>query len=256
VGPGETVCSGQGLESDPCVIICQLGELSLCYDDRGNGSVCIDTVTSGGTIGLEILNVVATSWFDEGGLASASLQQKKCIATRQSKLWVITRSALMSAVSVRSHNVDLMDPISNIEIDVRCRAASAMSLCLELEQKTFCLESVRQMRLHINLAPGIYLSPSRPFKQQRASETLSLVLGSTSASIVENLFRASGGHLLINDTRIMGYPINRAAWVVFLIHAIVSLGLTTLNILNRLGNVQIIFFAGNTQKNGYTLATE
>jgi hypothetical protein len=238
VEPGETVCSGRGLASDPCVIICQFGELSMCYDDLGNGAVCISTVSTGETVGLEILNLVATNWFDEAGLSSAPIAQKKCIATRRSQLWVITRSALMSAVLARSHAIDLFNPVSNVEIDVRCRAASAMSLCLELEQKVFCLQAVRQMRLHINLAPGIYIQPCRPFKQQRPSESLSVVLGDASASIVENLFRASGGHLLINDTRIMGYRINRAACAVFLIHAIVSLGLTTLKILNRLGNAQ------------------
>ena len=99
VEPGESVCSGLGLASDPCVIICQFGELSLCYDDLGNGAVCISTVSTGETIGLEILNLVATNWFDEVGISSAPIaQKKKCVTTRRSQLWVITRRALMSAV--------------------------------------------------------------------------------------------------------------------------------------------------------------
>jgi len=217
VGPGEVVCSGRGLDSDPCIVICQFGELSLCYDDLGNGAVCIATVSNGDIMGLEILNFIATNWFDEDGLSAARVKAAKVHRDPTSKLWVITKSALLSAILARSRVSDVLDLVSSIEVDARCLASSAMSLCLEVEQKKFCLEAVRQMRLHINLAPGIYLHPSRPFKQQRASETLSLVLGTTSASVVEGLFRASGGRLLINDTKIFGFPIKVASCYIFAI---------------------------------------
>jgi hypothetical protein len=93
----------------------------------------------GDIIGLEILNLVATNWFDEEGLSAAPLKQKKCIATRPSKLWLISLSALLSAILSRSRHTDTSDRVSNIEIDVRCLACPSMSLCLEMEQKAFCV---------------------------------------------------------------------------------------------------------------------
>jgi hypothetical protein len=237
-GAGDVVCSGLGDDSDPCCAICQHGELSICYDDRGNGSVCIDTVCAGQTIGLDILQFIATNWFDETALSAAPLKQAKCIATRESKLWVITRGDLLSAVLKRSNHHEESSVASSVEVDMRCLASFGMSLCLDLEQKCFCLEAVRQMRLHLCLSPKIYLHPSRPLKKALVKESLSLVLGKTSASVVESLLQASGGRLLINNTRIMGHPIKRAALAVFVIHTLIAAGLTVLNALNRVGRVE------------------
>jgi len=150
-------------------LICQQGERSLCFSDEGNGPVCIKTITADEILGLANLDLVATNWFNESALSASPLQLSKCIATRQSKLWTITRSALLCAVLTRSNPTDESGLLSTVEIDVRCLASQAMSLCLEQERKAFCLQAVHQIRLHIHLAPGICLQPTRPFKQQRVT---------------------------------------------------------------------------------------
>ena len=60
----------------------------------------VPAISTGDIIGLEILNLVATNWFDEEGLSAAPLKQKKCIVykARQSRYRDLKEGVLLFPV--------------------------------------------------------------------------------------------------------------------------------------------------------------